>query len=61
VGDAFSESPDQSKEFTFVKLINGRFTVQPTDYLIFEDKSFTTHNWEWPHGFKRQTEIYSCE
>lgn len=61
VGDAFSESPDQSKEFTFVKLINGRFTVQPTDYLIFEDKSFTTHQWEWPRDFKRQTETYSCE
>lgn len=61
VGDAFSESPDQSKEFTFVKLINGRYTVQPTDYLIFEDKSFTTHKWEWPHNFKRQTETYSCE
>ena len=61
VGDAFSESPDQSKEFTFVKLINGRFTVQPTDYLIFEDKSFTTHQWEWPRIFKRQTQTYSCE
>jgi hypothetical protein len=61
VGDGFSESPDQSKEFTFVKLINGRFTVQPTDYLLFEDRSFTHHNWEWPTCFKRQTETYSCE
>ena len=61
VGDAFSESPDQSKEFTFVKLINGRYTVQPTDYLIFQDRSFTTHQWEWPHSLKRQIETYSCE
>lgn len=61
VGDAFSEAPDQSKEFTFVKLINGRFTVQPTDYLIFEDKSFTTHQWAWPTGLKKQSETYSCE
>lgn len=61
VNDAFSEAPDQSKEFTFVKLDNGRFTVQPTDHLLFEDKSFTTHQWIWPKGFKRQTEIYSCE
>jgi hypothetical protein len=61
VGDGFSESPDQSKEFTFVKLINGRFTVQPTDRLLFEDKSFTTHNWAWPTCFKRQMETYSCE
>lgn len=61
VGDGFSESPDQSKEFTFVKLLNGRFTCQPTDRIIFEDKSFTTHQWEFPKCFKRQTETYSCE
>ena len=61
VSDGFSESPDQSKEFTFVKLDCGRFTVQPTDRIIFEDKSFTTHKWEWPRVFKRQTEVYSCE
>ncbi len=61
VGDGFSESPDQAKEFTFVKLVNGRFTVQPTDYLIFEDKSFTTHNWEWPTGLKRMDQTFSCE
>jgi hypothetical protein len=61
VGDGFSETSEQSKEFTFVKLDCGRFTVQPTDRLIFEDKSFTTHQWEWPKVFKRQTETYSCE
>jgi hypothetical protein len=61
VGDGFSEFPEQSKEFTFVRLNNGRFTVQPTDYLLFEDKSFTMHKWEWPNEFKRQTKIYSCE
>lgn len=61
VGDGFSESPDQAKEFTFVRLANERYTVQPTDYLVFEDKSFTTHRWEWPKCFKRQSEIYSCE
>jgi hypothetical protein len=61
IGDAFSEAPDQSKEVTFVELENGRYTVQPTDRIMFEDRSFTRHNWEWPTGFKRQTEIYSCE
>jgi hypothetical protein len=35
--------------------------VQPTDRIIFEERSFTRHNWEWPTGFKRQTDIYSCE
>ena len=61
IGDAFSDSPDQSKEFTFVELINGRYTVQPTDHLLFEERSFTRHQWEWPKGFKRQNEVYSCE
>lgn len=61
VGDGFSDTPEQSKEFTFVKLDFGRYTVQPTDRIMFEDKSFTTHKWEWPSGFKRQTETYSCE
>ena len=61
VNDAFSDSPDQSKEFTFVELTNGRYTVQPTDHLLFEERSFTRHNWEWPKCFKRQNEVYSCE
>jgi len=59
--DGFSAVPEQSKEFTFVQLGNGRFTVQPTDHLMFEEKSFTIGSGEWPRIYKRQTEIYSCE
>jgi len=59
--DAFSAAPDQSKEFTFAQLENGRFTVQPTDRILFEDRSFTRHDWSWPQGLCRQSDIYSCE
>lgn len=59
--DAFSAVPEQSKEFTFVRLENGRFTVQPTDHLMFEEKSFTTNQGEWPKGHRRQHEVYTCE
>ena len=59
--DAFSEVPEQAKEFTFVKLENGRFTVQPTDHLLFEERSFTLPNPDWPTGFRRQTTIFTCE
>jgi hypothetical protein len=59
--DAFSGVPEQAKEFTFVKLENGRFTVQPTDHLLFEERSFTTHDGQWPKGFQRQTTVYTCE
>ena len=57
--DGFSAEPGQNKEFTFIALDNGRLTIQPTDYVLFADKSFTTP--EWPTGIKRQRDIYSCE
>ena len=60
VGDGFSEVPEQSKEFKLIKVMNGRFTVQPTDRVIFQDKSFTTAM-EWPVGLKRMDQTFSCE
>ena len=61
VGDGFSEVPEQAKEFMFLKLTNGRYSVQPTDHVVFEDKSFTQFNPDWPTGLKRADQIYSCE
>jgi len=58
--DGFSSVPEQQKEFTFVKLSNGRYSVQPTDHLLFEERSFTKGD-RWPQGLCRQTDIYSCE
>jgi hypothetical protein len=60
VGDAFSAAPDQGKEFTFVRLDNGRLTIQPTDYVLFQEKSFTSVE-GWPRGMKRSSEVWSCE
>lgn len=60
VGDAFSEAPDQAKEFTFVKLDNDRLTVQPTDRILFWDYSFTNSSEPLPN-LRRQKETYSVE
>ncbi len=62
VGDAYSAAPEQAKEFVFVKLDNGRLTIQPTNNVLFRDRSFTNNeDMEWPKGLKRQTDIWSVE
>jgi hypothetical protein len=58
--DPWSAHPDQSKEFTLICLDNGRYTAQPTDRVLFEDKSFT-RKLEWPTWLKRQTQTWSAE
>lgn len=42
IEDGFSEYPEQSKEFSFIELENGRLTVQPTDRVCYIEGSFTT-------------------
>ena len=61
IGDGFSAQPEQAKEFHFIHLENGRLTIQPTNRLVYEERSFTTGPLAFPHGLARQTEIYSCE
>jgi hypothetical protein len=62
VGDPYSAYPEQSKEFTFVRLENDRITVQPTDRLIFRERSFTVNpTMEFPRGLVRQTEVWTTE
>ena len=60
VGDAFSAAPEQSKEFYFCALENGRLTAQPTNRVLIEDRSFTTRL-EWPTFLERQTDWFSSE
>lgn len=60
LGDAFSEAPDQSKEFMFLRTDGGRLTIQPTNRVLFIDRSFTTGP-VWPKDLRRQTERLSCE
>jgi hypothetical protein len=59
IDDGFSRYPEQAKEFMFIKLDNGRLTIQPTDKVLFHDSSFVTP--QWPTDLKTTTETYSCE
>lgn len=59
-GDGFSAEPEQAKEFSFVRLDNGRLTIQPTNHMLVREVSFTGLV-DWPRDVKRQTETYSCE
>lgn len=60
VGDAFSAEPEQGKEFYVLQLANGRFTAQPTNHVLIEDRSFCKQL-EWPKFLERQTEWHSAE
>ena len=60
IGDGYSAAPEQSKEFTFVAVDEtGRYSAQPTDRVLFRDRSFTRDT-GWP-TLKRQRKTYSCE
>lgn len=62
VGDGFSAYPEQAKEFTFAKLDNGRLTIQPTNHVIFRERSFTTNDaMEFPTGLRRQADVWTAE
>lgn len=60
IGDGFTAVPEQNKEFFFLRLENGRYTSQPTNNVIFKEKSFTKQE-HFPSFLKRQTEVYECE
>ena len=59
VDDGWSDSPDQDKEFYFIKLDNGRLTIQPTNRISFIDASFIVND-KLPE-LKLSDTIYSCE
>jgi hypothetical protein len=59
VDDGWSDSPDQDKEFYFIKLDNGRLTIQPTNRITFIDASFIVND-NLPE-LKLSDTIYSCE
>jgi hypothetical protein len=61
VGDGYSAEPAEAKEFVFAATDNGRLSIQPTDRVIFRDKSFTREPFSFPKGLKRQTEVWSVE
>lgn len=59
--DGFSAHPEQSKEFSFIKLDNGRLTIQPTDHVVFRERSFTGDALSFPRGLRRSDRWWSCE
>lgn len=59
-GDGFSEVPEQSKEFMFLRTEGDRLTIQPTNRVLFIEQSFTTGP-TWPADLRRQTDVWSCE
>lgn len=61
VGDAFSAAPDQAKEFMFIRLNSGWMTIQPTNHLVFRERSFTDKEMKFPSGLKCQREVVSVE
>ena len=59
--DGFTRAPDQQKEFSFIELEDsGRLTIQPTNRILFEDRSFTVDTGP-PKDLVTQTEVWSCE
>jgi hypothetical protein len=59
VDDAFTANPEQSKEFSFIELDNGRLTVLPTNMFRIHDKSFTEG--AWPKDLKVSNKIWRVE
>jgi hypothetical protein len=62
VMDDFSAIPEQAKEFFLIALDNGRFTLQPTNRVLLEERSSTELLTDaWPSNLQRKTKIYSAE
>lgn len=61
LGDGYSEEPEQAKEFMFIRLTNGRLTIQPTNHAVFLDRSFTDIDKPFPTDIRPQTKVYRAE
>jgi hypothetical protein len=59
IGDSWSRQPNQAKEFMFIRTEGERLTIQPTDKVVFIEKSFTTTG--WPTGLITTDNVFSCE
>jgi len=59
IGDSWSRQPNQAKEFMFIRTDGNRLTIQPTDKVVFIEKSFAET--EWPTGLITTDTVYTCE
>ena len=58
--DGFSRSPDQSKEFMFMRTRGDRLLIRPTNMVLFTERSFTKDT-GWPTDIRTATKIWECE
>ena len=58
--DGFSQAPEQSKEFLFLRTTGDRLLVRPTNMLLFEERSFTIDT-GWPTDIMTATQVWNCE
>jgi len=58
--DGFSATPEQSKEFMFMRTEGDRLLIRPTNMLLFEEHSFTEDT-GWPSNLATSSEIWRCE
>jgi hypothetical protein len=58
--DGYSMTPEQDKEFFFIRLDNSRLTIQPTNRVAFVDKSFIVSDIQMPK-LKLNNQIFTCE
>lgn len=59
IGDPYTDEPEQGKEFMFLRTAGGRLTIQPTNRVLFRDKSFTRDT-GWPR-LRLSSAVWSCE
>ena len=43
----------------FIRTDGERLTIQPTDKVVFIEKSFTETS--WPQGLRTTDKVYTCE
>jgi hypothetical protein len=53
-------TPEQDKEFFFIRLDNDRLTIQPTNRVAFVDKSFIVYDIKMPK-LKQNNQVFTCE
>lgn len=59
-GDGFSVTPEQRKEFMFMRTDGNRLLIRPTNHLLFSERSFTTPS-DWPTDIVTSQTIWDCE
>ena len=60
IHDSYSMTPEQDKEFFFIRLDNGRLSIQPTNRVAFIDRSFIVNDVSMPK-LKLNNQIFNCE